>query len=101
MQKKHRHKIGWLFIVASLGSTTGCGDDSDKHETSGSGATDGDDAGPTKNDEDVTKPLPAGCERLVNDADCDKSLRPIVFVHGTTANGDSFAHPAMILASNG
>jgi pimeloyl-ACP methyl ester carboxylesterase len=101
MQKKHRHKIGWLFIVASLGLTTSCGDDSDKHETSGSGATDGDDAGPTKNDEDVTKPLPSGCERLVNDADCDKSLRPIVFVHGTTANGDSFAHPAMILASNG
>jgi pimeloyl-ACP methyl ester carboxylesterase len=37
----------------------------------------------------------------VNDEDCDKSLRPIVFVHGTVANGDSFAHPALILTSNG
>lgn len=45
--------------------------------------------------------LPEGCEVLVNDSDCDKTRRPIVFVHGTVANGDSFAHPALILASNG
>jgi pimeloyl-ACP methyl ester carboxylesterase len=58
-------------------------------------------------DEDAGEPdsgqseLPPGCEVLVNDDDCDKTRRPIVFVHGTVANGDSFAHPALILASNG
>ena len=41
------------------------------------------------------------CSVMVNDADCDRSKRPIVFVHGTVANGDSFSHPAQLLASNG
>jgi pimeloyl-ACP methyl ester carboxylesterase len=43
----------------------------------------------------------AACPVMVNDADCDKTRRPIVFVHGTVANGESFAHPALLLASNG
>jgi pimeloyl-ACP methyl ester carboxylesterase len=41
------------------------------------------------------------CPVMVNDADCDKTRRPIVFVHGTVANGESFANPALLLASNG
>jgi pimeloyl-ACP methyl ester carboxylesterase len=45
--------------------------------------------------------LPEGCKVLVNDKDCDKTKRPIVFVHGTVANGDSFEYPAKVLASNG
>jgi pimeloyl-ACP methyl ester carboxylesterase len=38
---------------------------------------------------------------FVNDADCDKTKLPIVFVHGTVANADSFAYPAQLFASNG
>lgn len=41
------------------------------------------------------------CEAMVNDQDCDKTKLPIVFVHGTVANADSFAHPAKLFASNG
>ena len=41
------------------------------------------------------------CPVVVDDVDCDKTKRPIVFVHGTTANGESFGHPAQLLASNG
>ena len=41
------------------------------------------------------------CPVMVNDADCDRSKRPIVFVHGTVANGESFSYPALLLASNG
>jgi pimeloyl-ACP methyl ester carboxylesterase len=43
----------------------------------------------------------AQCPVMVNDADCDKSRRPLVFIHGTVANGESFSHPALLLASNG
>jgi pimeloyl-ACP methyl ester carboxylesterase len=41
------------------------------------------------------------CERVVSDSDCDKSLRPIVFVHGTFGSGDQLANPAMLFGSNG
>jgi pimeloyl-ACP methyl ester carboxylesterase len=55
------------------------------------------DAGPTF----TTMPPAAGnCAATVNDSDCDKTRRPMVFVHGTVANADSFAIPAQLLASN-
>ncbi|HEX4337033.1 MAG TPA: alpha/beta fold hydrolase [Polyangiaceae bacterium] len=41
------------------------------------------------------------CPVVVKDADCDKSLRPFVFVHGTYGSGDNFAHVASLLTSNG
>jgi pimeloyl-ACP methyl ester carboxylesterase len=41
------------------------------------------------------------CPVVVADADCDKSQRPFVFVHGTFGSGDNFAHVASLLASNG
>jgi len=41
------------------------------------------------------------CDVVVSDETCDKSLRPIVFVHGTLGSGDQFAHPAMLFGSNG
>ena len=44
---------------------------------------------------------PAECPVMVNDADCDKTRRPLVFIHGTVANGESFSYPALLLASNG
>jgi len=37
----------------------------------------------------------------VKDADCDKSLRPFVFVHGTFGAGNNFAHVASLMTSNG
>jgi hypothetical protein len=41
------------------------------------------------------------CPIVVADADCDKSLRPLVFVHGTFGSGDDIAHVASLLGSNG
>lgn len=41
------------------------------------------------------------CAVMVNDADCDKTKRPIVFIHGTVGSGDNFATPAQLFASNG
>jgi pimeloyl-ACP methyl ester carboxylesterase len=44
---------------------------------------------------------PASCDVVVKDADCDKSLRPFVFVHGTFGAGNNFAHVASLMTSNG
>lgn len=41
------------------------------------------------------------CPVVVKESDCDKSLRPFVFVHGTYGSGDNFAHVAALLGSNG
>ncbi len=41
------------------------------------------------------------CPVVVADADCDRSQRPFVFVHGTFGSGDNFAHVARLLGSNG
>lgn len=41
------------------------------------------------------------CPVVVDDADCDTSQRPFVFVHGTFGSGDNFAHVARLLGSNG
>jgi hypothetical protein len=41
------------------------------------------------------------CPVVVKESDCDKSLRPFVFVHGTYGSGDNFAHVAALMGSNG
>ena len=41
------------------------------------------------------------CPLMVNDKSCDTDKRPILFIHGSTSAGDSFAHPAQLFASNG
>jgi pimeloyl-ACP methyl ester carboxylesterase len=41
------------------------------------------------------------CPVVVAEADCDRSQRPFVFVHGTFGSGDNFAHVARLLGSNG
>jgi pimeloyl-ACP methyl ester carboxylesterase len=41
------------------------------------------------------------CSVVVSDADCDDSLRPFVFVHGTYGSGDNIAHVASLFGSNG
>ncbi len=50
---------------------------------------------------DVSVPTATACTTIVDDAKCDKTLRPFVFVHGTYGAGDNFAHVAALLASNG
>ncbi|MGH7788391.1 MAG: alpha/beta fold hydrolase [Candidatus Binatia bacterium] len=46
-------------------------------------------------------PIDPECPVVVADADCDRSQRPFVFVHGTFGSGDNFAHVARLLGSNG
>jgi pimeloyl-ACP methyl ester carboxylesterase len=41
------------------------------------------------------------CPVEVRESDCDKSQRPIVFVHGTYGSGDNIANVAMLFGSNG
>lgn len=41
------------------------------------------------------------CPVIVSEADCDTSLRPIVFVHGTFGSGDNIANVANLFGSNG
>lgn len=41
------------------------------------------------------------CPVMVNDKECDRDKRPIVFIHGNSSAGDSFSHPAQLFASNG
>ncbi|HEX6245206.1 MAG TPA: alpha/beta fold hydrolase, partial [Polyangiales bacterium] len=94
-----------VALLLSAGFLFACNDDGPKGgdtERDGSAAT-VEDGGLDASEPDAGEgeELPPGCEVLVNDQDCDKTRRPIVFVHGTVANGDSFAHPALILASNG
>ncbi len=38
---------------------------------------------------------------VVSDSACDKTQRPIVFVHGTLGSGDNIAHVAKLFGSNG
>ncbi len=95
-----------LLAAASLCASVACSDD-DGSNTSQSPAT-GSDAGLDGAASDTAVPDaalsdagPQRCPVMVNEAQCDRTKRPIVFVHGTYANADSFAHPAMLLASNG
>jgi len=106
----------WLLLLAAVCSGSACiiEDDGDDGSDDVEDAPDGDkDAGrPDGGNPDggiepggpVTKPdggVLVPCAKPVNDRDCDKTKRPIVFVHGTVANGESFAHPALLFASNG
>jgi hypothetical protein len=79
-----------VVLIAAAGLLTACGG---SDSALGTAVTDaGHDTGP------ATPPL---CPIVVADADCDKSQRPFVFVHGTFGSGDNFAHVAALLGSNG
>jgi hypothetical protein len=95
---------GMFCLVTCLSPILACGDDDDSSKTTDRSPATDDDAGMSgaggKAATDGPS-SPAACPSMVNDSDCDKSRRPIVFVHGTVANGESFAHPALLLASNG
>ncbi len=101
--------IGSVMAVSSI--LVGCGNGDDT--ASPAPATDGGktDASMTLADagsapdasytSDVAVPVPGACATVVNEADCDKTLRPFVFVHGTYGSGDNFENVAALLGSNG
>ncbi len=70
--------VARIVVGALLIGALGCGDDDDGD--SGSALS---------------------CPVVVADEDCDRTLRPFVFVHGTFGSGDNFAHVARLLGSNG
>jgi hypothetical protein len=100
----HHTFVATLMII--VGGAAGCGN-SDSASPSDGGPSDGaitvSDAGASDATytSDVSIPTPAACTTVVKDSDCDKSLRPFVFVHGTYGSGDNFSHVAALLASNG
>src|SRR5262245_35202369 len=56
-------------------------------------------------DDEGGGPRPSGtsgdCPVVVSALDCDKTQRPIVFIHGTYGSGDNIAHVASLFGSNG
>lgn len=52
-------------------------------------------------DDDGSGGSALSCPVVVADADCDRSQRPFVFIHGTFGSGDNFSHVARLLGSNG
>jgi pimeloyl-ACP methyl ester carboxylesterase len=88
-----------------MGSGSGAGSGSSSASASGVGSASstgsgGDDAGGGDGGSSGGGADPL-CPVVVKDADCDKTLRPFVFVHGTYGSGDNFAHVAALLGSNG
>ncbi|MFM2420786.1 MAG: hypothetical protein RL385_5509 [Pseudomonadota bacterium] len=60
------------------------------------------DSKPNTASDDAAYAIPAdACPVVVSDTDCDKSLRPIVFVHGTFGSGDNISLVASLFGSNG
>jgi hypothetical protein len=82
-------------LAVSAAWLIGCGSSTSAGPASDGGADGG---GAT---EDVAVPTPAACQTVVKDEDCDMTLRPFVFVHGTYGSGDNFENVAALLASNG
>ena len=103
------------FLIASViavsGIVIGCGngDDNASPAPAGdAGKTDAAiDAGVTETGSDATYtadvsiPTVTVCTTVVDEANCDKTLRPFIFVHGTYGAGDDFSHVAQLLGSNG
>ncbi len=80
----------------------GCGNGDDQASPDAGGATPSADAqADVSNTSDVAVEMPAACTTIVKDEDCDTTLRPFVFVHGTYGSGDNFENIAALLASNG
>jgi pimeloyl-ACP methyl ester carboxylesterase len=74
----------WVLCSAWLSLAVACSNDRK--------AVDDADGGETKD---------ARCPVVVAEADCDRSQRPFVFVHGLYGSGDNIANVALLLASNG
>jgi hypothetical protein len=53
-------------------------------------------------DDEAPNPAPGDtCSAIVADADCDESLRPFVFVHGTFGSATEVSNVAHLMGSNG
>lgn len=100
----------WIVVAWSCG-VLACGSDDDPSESSEKGGSrrsmaDGavserDSAADGAAAESGEAAAAEACPAFVDDADCDRTKRPLVFIHGTTGNGENFSHPALLLASNG
>jgi hypothetical protein len=96
-----------FVVAAAIAASTiflGCGSGDDNAASS----PDAGGTGPTLDGQadvsasgDVSVPTLAACSTVVSEANCDQTLRPFVFVHGTYGSGDNFAHVASLLTSNG
>jgi pimeloyl-ACP methyl ester carboxylesterase len=102
MQSNRRSRIASVVLSALL-ALAGCSEDEDSTADSGAPEVDaGSDAGSEPTWIGRTEPVdPNDCPRVVSDADCDTTQRPIVFVHGTYGSGDNIAHVAQLFGSNG
>jgi pimeloyl-ACP methyl ester carboxylesterase len=106
-------------LISSLVALAACGDDDDdgqgkeRTEDASSGVVGGKRDSGAEGDATTArdgaavqsqkpKPAPAlECDRVVADEDCDKTLRPIVFVHGTFGSATEISNTAMLFGSNG
>lgn len=105
-----------LAVVTLVGA--GCSDDSNVENKPSGAEGDGKDGGGKGASRDSGAGADAGhehdggkhasapapelmCERVVSDSDCDKTLRPIVFVHGTFGSATEISNTALLFGSNG
>ena len=109
---RNRLLIASAIVVSGIVVGCGGGDDSASPVTADAGKPGASiDAGVPETGSDATYtsdvsipttgPTTAACGTVVDEASCDKTLRPFVFVHGTYGSGSQFAHIAEFLASNG
>lgn len=81
--------VGSLALALNACGSAGRDDADDDPNTGGSDAGDTD---PGMGDD---------CDAAVADRDCDTSLRPIVFIHGTFGSATEFSNTAQLFGSNG
>ncbi len=94
-----------LAAVLTLFVAAGCGDDDDDDADYDTEPVDDDDVSDDDSDDDTDDDSDDDSDDDDADDDaqpaCDESLRPIVFVHGFLAAGDTWANHTMRFASNG
>jgi pimeloyl-ACP methyl ester carboxylesterase len=90
-----------VFAVSVVFFGCGNGDDNSAVPDAGAKASTDAAAQADVDTSDVLAPSPLACTTVVSEANCDTTLRPFVFVHGTYGSGDNFAHVASLLTSNG
>jgi lipase/lipase (class 2) len=88
---------------SDAGTDNGSGGKSSSSGGKGGGSSAGKGGNGGSGSTSTFKPTVPGddCKVVVKDADCDKSQRPFVFVHGTYGSGDNIANVAMLFGSNG
>jgi pimeloyl-ACP methyl ester carboxylesterase len=94
--------IGSMVVASAIVLACGNGDDSSPPPpTAASDASTAGDARPDAAEASSPIETAAACTVVVKDADCDRTKRPIVFVHGTYGSGANFENVAALLGSNG